>query len=193
MKPTTTTTTGAPQPPQTGAPQPPRTGAPRDTTTTTTEAPQQPQTGAPQPPEQLTSTTTNRGTTTPTTTDKYLPCEQWRTVSTDLRQSRDGPRSRGSTNEIAGTFDAGMPALRRANNSSGSVTSSTVTEQQQLAEIAGTFDACLSAKVSTACCAEQPVRMHRLQRFVGYISNTVAWRSLGPNCKAAWRMDCSRC
>ena len=89
-----------------------------------------------------TTTPTNRGTTTPTTTDKYLPCEQWRTVSTDLRQSRDGPRSRGSTNEIAGTFDAGMPALRRANNSSRSVTSSTVTEQQQLAEIAGTFDAC---------------------------------------------------
>ena len=89
-----------------------------------------------------TATPTNRGTTTPTTTDKYLPCEQWRTVSTDLRQSRDGPRSRGSTNEIAGTFDAGMPALRRANNSSRSVTSSTVTEQQQLAEIAGTFDAC---------------------------------------------------
>ena len=166
-----------PQPPQQGHHNPHNNTHNRGTTT----------------PQQLTSTTTNRGTATPTTTDKYLPCEQWRTVSTDLRQSRDGPRSRGSTNEIAGTFDAGMPALRRANNSSRSVTSSTVTEQQQLAEIAGTFDACLSAKVSTACCAEQPVRMHRLQRFVGYISNTVAWRSLGPNCKAAWRMDCSRC
>ena len=89
------------------------------------------------PTQETTASTTNRGTTTPTTTDKYLPCEQWRTVSTDLRQSRDGPRSRGSTNEIAGTFDAGMPALRRANNSSRSVTSSTVNEQQPFAEIGG--------------------------------------------------------
>ena len=94
------------------------TAAPKDTTSVSKRVPTQ---------ELTASTTTNRGTTTPTTTDKYLPCEQWRTVSTDLRQSRDGPRSRGSTNEIAGTFDAGMPALRRANNSSRSVTSSTVT------------------------------------------------------------------
>ena len=41
-----------------------------------------------------------------------------------------------------------MPALRRANNSSRSVTSSTVTEQQQLAEIAGTFDAAKSVQLA---------------------------------------------